>query len=285
MSTNTIAIVRKIAQLRAAIWTWRIKGERVGLVPTMGALHDGHLALVAAACADCDRVVATIFVNPTQFGPNEDFAAYPRDEAADLRRLADADCDLVFAPSVDEMYPAGFATAVSVSGLTEGLCGPYRPGHFEGVATIVTKLLNQAGADRAYFGEKDYQQLQVIKRLARDLDIGTDIVGVPTMREADGLAMSSRNAYLNERERAIAPALYRTLCEAAAAFSGGRATGSEAGAAARRELINAGFDSVDYVEICDAATLQPLEHAERPARVLAAARLGRARLIDNVAVA
>ena len=190
-------IVRTVADLRQAVAVWRAAGERVGLVPTMGALHDGHLSLVRAAFAQCRRTIVSIFVNPTQFGPNADFDRYPRDLDGDVAKLAPLGVDVVFNPDVAEMYPSGFATTVTVAGLTDGLCGPFRPGHFAGVATVVSKLLNQAGADAAFFGEKDWQQLQVIRRLARDLDIPVAIVGVPTVREADGLAMSSRNLYLS----------------------------------------------------------------------------------------
>jgi pantoate--beta-alanine ligase len=275
-------VVRRVADLRAAVARWRRDGATIGLVPTMGALHDGHLTLVRRARAENGRVVGTLFVNPTQFGPNEDFAAYPRDEAADLAAFAAAGADLVFAPEVSEMYPTGAATTVTVAGLTDHLCGPHRPGHFAGVATIVTKLLNQAQADAAYFGEKDWQQLQVIRRLARDLDIATRIVGVPTVREADGLAMSSRNRYLTPEQRVRALALPRGLADLAARVADGRAVAPEV-AALERTLRDAGFDRVDYVEVCDAETLQPLERVTDPARarVFAAAWIGRTRLIDN----
>ena len=200
-----LVIVRTVRELRAAIAGMRQAGDSIGLVPTMGALHDAHMALVAAARGHADRVIATIFVNPTQFGPDEDFSSYPRREARDIETLQGADVDLLFAPGVDEMYPDGFETVVDVPGISQGLCGDHRPGHFAGVATIVTKLLLQALPDVAVFGEKDYQQLQVIRRLARDLDIPVEIVGLPTVREADGLAISSRNAYLSAADRAVAP--------------------------------------------------------------------------------
>src|SRR5436190_22717827 len=212
-------IVRTIAELRSLIARWRHAGELVGLVPTMGALHAGHLALVRAAQADCDRVVATIFVNPKQFAPGEDLASYPRREAADLTMLRSAGVALVFMPSVSEIYPPGFATTVRVAGLTDCLCGAHRPGHFDGVATVVTKLLLQSLPDAAYFGEKDFQQLLVVRRLARDLDIPVRIKGVPTVREADGLALSSRNAYLSQEERRTAPNLARVLRRIAATLS------------------------------------------------------------------
>ena len=246
----------------------------------MGALHEGHLALVRAARTDCDRVVATLFVNPAQFGPNEDYASYPRDEADDAAKFAALGVDLLFAPDVDEMYPQGFATAVTVSRVSEGLCGDHRPGHFEGVATVVAKLLLQALPDRAYFGEKDYQQLQVIKRLAADLDIPVAIEGVPTVRDPDGLALSSRNAYLSPDERAVAVRLNQILDAVGTAVAAGASPLDEA-ARGRAALIEAGFDSVDYLEVRDAETLAPVEQATRPARVLAAVRIGRTRLIDN----
>lgn len=281
--TKKIEVVREIAALRAKVNEWRRQGETIGLIPTMGALHDGHLALVKAAKRTCDRAVATIFVNPTQFAPHEDFEAYPRDEADDIAKLDGLSTDLAFIPGVGEMYAEGFSTKVSVSGLTEGLCGASRPHFFGGVATVVTKLLLQALPDRAYFGEKDYQQLQVVRRMARDLDIPVTIVGVPTVREADGLAMSSRNWYLTPEERAIAPTLNKVLRDIAKRVKSGEpcATAIEAGTAT---LAAAGFDPVDYVAVCDAETLEPLEQADRPARVLAAAFLGRTRLIDNIPV-
>ena len=272
--------VRAIADLRAAVAGWRRDGARVGLLPTMGALHDGHLALVRAARAAHGRVVATIFVNPTQFGPGEDFADYPRDEAADLAKLEALETDLVFIPPAAEMYPEGFSTTVTVAGVSEGLCGDHRPGHFAGVATIVTKLLLQTLPDAAYFGEKDYQQLVVIRRLARDLDIPVAIEGVATVREPDGLALSSRNAYLTAAERRIAPHLNRVLKGVAdrVAAGGDVAAARLAGLA---ELEEAGFEAVDYLEVRDAATLAPVGELAAPARVLAAVRLGRTRLIDN----
>ncbi len=273
-------VVRRVADLRARVSTWREGGESIGLVPTMGALHAGHLSLVQAAKKENGRAIATLFVNPTQFGPKEDLAAYPRDEAADRRLLGEAQCDLLFAPEVSEMYPRGFATTVSVAGLTEHLCGPHRPGHFAGVATVVAKLLNQAQADRAYFGEKDFQQLQVIRRMARDLDIATAIVGVATVREADGLALSSRNRYLSPQERRQASAFPRLLRQAARNLADGREAAGET-EAIRQGLSDAGFRQVDYVTLADRDTLQPLARAGEGARLFAAAWLGRTRLIDN----
>lgn len=279
--TAGLAIVRTVADLRALVHEWREAGWTVGLVPTMGALHEGHLALVRQALAQNGRVVATLFVNPSQFGPKEDLAAYPRDEAADVAQLERVGAHALFAPTVAEMYPAGFATTVSVAGLTERLCGPHRPGHFAGVATVVAKLLLQALPDAAYFGEKDYQQLQVIRRLARDLDIPARIVGVPTVREADGLALSSRNRYLSAEERAKAAVLPQVLGKVAAAAPGGRMAQLQAVADGREALLQAGFNRIDYLEVADAETLQPVTDTARPARVFAAAWIGRTRLIDN----
>ncbi len=251
----------------------------------MGALHEGHLELVRIGRRRAERAVATIFVNPTQFGPGEDLAAYPRGEARDAEMLEGAGCDLLFAPPTGEMYPEGFATEVRVGRLTECLCGPLRPGHFEGVALVVTKLLNQAQADVAIFGEKDWQQLQVIRRLALDLDIATEIAGAPVVREADGLAMSSRNRYLGPAERALAGKLNEALVAAARRIASGAPPEAET-AAAREALKRAGFASVDYVECREAETLAPVARFDpaRPARLFAAAWLGRARLIDNVPV-
>jgi pantoate--beta-alanine ligase len=262
---------------------WRREGLSVALVPTMGAIHDGHLSLVHAAQERCDRVIVSLFVNPTQFGPNEDIATYPAKEELDAARLAGAGVEVLYAPDVAEMYPEGFSTTVTVSGITDGLCGEFRPGHFAGVATVVSKLLLQAAPDIAVFGEKDFQQLQVIRRLARDLDIPVEIAGAPTVREADGLAMSSRNFYLSPEERAVAPILFRTLTTVAEKVAAGMACEAACGWA-EETLLSAGFQSVDYIAVCDAETLEPLVRADRPARVLAAAKLGKARLIDNLAV-
>ncbi|MBM3487612.1 MAG: pantoate--beta-alanine ligase [Alphaproteobacteria bacterium] len=280
--TDGLPVVRDPAALRSAVARLRAGGARVALVPTMGALHDGHIVLVRAAQASCGRVVVSLFVNPTQFGPGEDFARYPRDEARDGALLAAAGADLLYAPTAAAMYADGFATTVSVGRLAAGLCGPFRPGHFQGVATVVTKLLVQCAADAAFFGEKDYQQLALIRRLARDLDIPTAIEGVATVRDADGLALSSRNAYLSPEERRVAPVLHRTLAALAEAVAGGADT-APAIAAATDRLAAAGFAPIDYVAVCDAETLEPLARVDRPARVLAAARLGTTRLIDNLA--
>jgi pantoate--beta-alanine ligase len=283
VATGEIAVARTVEALREAIASWRGRRQLVGLVPTMGAIHDGHLALVHAARGQCGRVVASLFVNPKQFGPSEDLAAYPRSEAADLAAFHKAGVDLVFIPTVAEMYPPGFATSVKVGGVSEGLDGAHRPGHFEGVATVVAKLLLQALPDAAYFGEKDYQQLMVVRRLARDLDIPVRIEGVATVREKDGLALSSRNAYLSPAERRAAPLIYRVLCDTAAAL----AQGTEASAALEHGIaaLTAGGFAVDYLELRGAADLAPMTGLEGPARLLAAVHLGRTRLIDNIPVA
>jgi len=280
-STPNIVLIRKADDLRRRVSHWRDGGLSVGLVPTMGALHDGHLSLVKKAKADCDRVVVSIFVNPTQFGPGEDLAAYPRDEKSDRSLLDALGVDALYAPGVDEIYPQDFSTTVRVEGVSEGLCGAIRPVHFAGVATVVTKLLMQARPDAAYFGEKDYQQLCVIKRLVRDLDMNVRIVGVPTVRESDGLALSSRNAYLKKNERAIAPALYETLIEIAKKIEAG-GDPEKLAALGREKLLKAGFRQVDYIEVRDAVTLAPVSVAAGGLRILAAAHLGKARLIDNV---
>ena len=274
-------IVRTVADLRKHIALWR-KGEvRVGLVPTMGALHQGHMALVEAARAECDRIVASIFVNPKQFAPTEDLGSYPRREAADLEMLRSAEVDLVFFPAVDEMYPPDFATLVRVSGLTEGLCGAHRSGHFDGVTTVVTKLLIQALPDIAYFGEKDYQQLTVVRRLARDLDIPVHIAGVPTVREPDGLALSSRNVYLSAEERRIAPNLARVLRSIAAVLAQDPNAVAQEIAHGSAALQQAGF-AVEYLEIREAESLAVTSEVTASSRVFAAVRLGTTRLIDNM---
>lgn len=275
--------IRQIDVLRAAVAALRADGEPVALVPTMGALHDGHMALVAEARKRTPHVVASIFVNPKQFAVNEDLGRYPRRLAKDSAMLAEAGCAILWAPEPETMYPAGFATNISVAGLTEHLEGAARAGHFDGVATVVAKLFNQVRPDIALFGEKDYQQLAAIRRLVADLDFGIEIVGVPTQREEDGLALSSRNVYLTEEERAQARALPRALGEAAGTIAAG---GDVAEALARAEaaLIKGGFESVDYVALADAETLAPTAALDRPARLLAAGRIGTTRLLDNVAV-
>jgi pantoate--beta-alanine ligase len=276
----SIPVVRRIADLRATLRDFRRDGHRIGLIPTMGALHDGHLALIAAAKATGCKAVATIFVNPKQFAPTEDLATYPRDEAGDLAKLAAAGTDLLFAPSPEEVYPTGFSTAVQVSGVSAHLCGASRPHFFGGVATVVTKLLLQALPDIAFFGEKDFQQLQVIRRLARDLDIPVEIAGVPIVREADGLAMSSRNRYLSPPQRVIAGRLPAIMRDLAAALRDGRPAADRL-LAGKHQVLAAGFDRVDYLELCDAELVQPIAAAAAPSRLFVAAFVGQTRLIDN----
>lgn len=279
-----VPVVHTLEELRAFVRARRSADERIGLVPTMGALHEGHLSLVRAARPLAERVVATIFVNPTQFAPGEDFTRYPRTLPADREKLSTVSCDLIFAPAVEEMYPQGFCTTVTLEGPARAdLEDHFRPTHFAGVATVVTKLLNQAQADVALFGEKDYQQLLVIRALARDLDIATRIVGCPTLRDADGLALSSRNVYLSAEDRARAPALHRALAEAARRIATGEVIGHVMGEA-REAIATAGFD-IDYVEARHAETLARVARRhDGPIRLLAAARLGATRLIDNIAV-
>jgi pantoate--beta-alanine ligase len=280
--TGAIETVRTVRDLRARVAAWRAGGETVALVPTMGAIHDGHLALVKRAKAHCARVVTSLFVNPLQFGPREDFHAYPRDEARDAKLLATAGSDLLYAPDAAEMYPPGFSTKVHVGDLTEDLCGASRPNHFDGVATVVAKLLLQCAPDTAIFGEKDYQQLLVIKRFVRDLNIPVEIKGAPIGREADGLALSSRNSYLSPEERAIAPVLHQTIQQVASDLAQGRGA-DDASEAARFRLEAMGL-RVDYVAVRDPDTLKPLHGPVKTARVLAAIHLGKTRLIDNVPV-
>lgn len=278
----SLPIVRTVADLRAQVSAWRQAGLRTALVPTMGALHDGHLTLVRRGRELADRVIATVFVNPTQFGPNEDFSRYPRDEAGDAAKLASAGCDLLFAPTVDVMYPAGFSTSIDVGPVTSRWEGAFRPGHFQGVATVVTKLLLQAGADVACFGEKDYQQLCTIRQLARDLDIPVQIEGVPTVREADGLALSSRNAYLSPEQRQVAGQLNIAMRDAITRLHAGEAVEAVL-AAGTQALLDAGFAAVDYLSLVDALTLEPLSEPAA-GRLICTARLGGVRLLDNMAV-
>ncbi|MFO1172974.1 MAG: pantoate--beta-alanine ligase [Hyphomicrobiaceae bacterium] len=275
-------IVRTVKDVRRHVARWTAAGETVAVVPTMGALHDGHLGLVTAARRKAQRVIVTIFVNPAQFAAHEDLGRYPRDEAGDLAKLATVSTDLVYAPARETMYPEGFATRIQPAGAAEGLESLTRPHFFGGVATIVAKLLLQTRADIAMFGEKDYQQLMVVKQLVRDLDIPCSIVGVPTARAADGLALSSRNTYLTAEERAVAPALHRVLATTAAALRCGGDV-RKALAAGKRSLAAAGF-KVDYLELRDAETLGPFVSATGPGRLLVAAFLGKTRLIDNIAV-
>lgn len=279
-----LAVLRRIAELRGRIAGWRHAGEAVAIVPTMGALHEGHLELVRRARRDCARVVTTIFVNPLQFNRRDDLSGYPRDEASDAAKLAAHGVDVLFAPPAEEVYPAGFQTRVSVPELSACLCGAARPGHMEGVATVVAKLLLQSLPDRAYFGEKDYQQLLVVRRMVRDLDIPVRIEAVPTVREPDGLALSSRNLLLTADQRARAPALYRVLGALADRLRDARTPAPPMLAEGRADLARAGFDPIDYLDLRTADTLEPLERADRPARLFGAAWLGEVRLIDTLAV-
>lgn len=281
MTSQPIAIVRNRCDLRQAVGRWRAAGGRVALVPTMGALHAGHLDIVKRAKGMADRVVVSIFVNPRQFAPHEDLDRYPRDEAGDAAKLEAVGADLIWAPSPGEMYPQGFATRIEPQGAALGLETDFRPHFFGGVTTVVAKLFNQVAPDVALFGEKDFQQLAVIRQMVRDLDMAIEIAGVPTVREADGLALSSRNAYLSAAERAAAPALHRAIARLAEVVAAGEAV-EAAAAEATKSILDAGFAKIDYVEVRDAATLGPFQK-ERQGRVLAAAWLGKTRLIDNVA--
>jgi pantoate--beta-alanine ligase len=278
-----VQIIREIDALRRAVAEIRGGGGRIALVPTMGALHAGHMALIAEAKRQASHVAASIFVNPTQFAPTEDLASYPRCEAADAEMLEKAGCAILWAPSVATMYPDGHATSIRVTGVSDAFEGAHRPGHFEGVATVVAKLLAQVQPDVAVFGEKDFQQLAIIRKMVRDLDMAVRVVGVPTQRDADGLALSSRNAYLSEGERIASRALPRALLEAAQAIRDGGDI-DEVLERARSQLRAAGFEPIDYVALADAETLLPVDVLARPARILAAARMGRTRLIDNVAL-
>lgn len=277
-----------LEMLRNTLARLRAGGATIGLVPTMGALHQGHLTLVRRAREACDHVVASIFVNPTQFGPSEDLDAYPRQLERDAEMLEAEGCALLWAPSTQVMYPRGFATSISVAGVSEGLCGASRPGHFDGVATVVCKLFNQVAPDLAFFGEKDWQQLAVIRAMARDLDLNApnagSIIGVPTVREEDGLAMSSRNRYLSEAEREAAASLPRAMREAIARIDAGEAV-TPTLCALEEALLGAGFASIDYAVLADAASMRPINRVETaPARLLVAARIGKTRLIDNMPV-
>jgi pantoate--beta-alanine ligase len=276
-------IIRELAGLRSRVAAWRKNGDRIAVVPTMGALHEGHLTLVKTAGAECNRVIVTIFVNPRQFNNAEDFARYPRTEERDAAMLAPLGVDAIYVPEVADVYPPDFSTTVHVAAVSEALEGEYRPGHFEGVATVVAKLFLMTQADRAYFGEKDYQQLLVVRRMARDLNIAIEVTGCPTVREADGLAMSSRNARLGARERAVAPALHAAMRKAESSLKAGVAA-ADALAAARAEILAAGFEGVDYIALRDAQTLAAMDRLDKPGRLLAAAWLGGVRLIDNIAV-
>ena len=276
-------IIRDADALKHELDALRAEGGTIAFVPTMGALHDGHLALIAEAKLRADHVVASIFVNPTQFAASEDLSVYPRREAADAALLDAAGVAILWAPEVETMYPDGPEATVKAGSAAEGLDGAARPGHFDGVATVVARLFDQVRPDVALFGEKDYQQLAVIRQLVEDRKLPIEIVGIPTWRDADGLALSSRNAYLSEEERNAARALPRALGEAAAAIEAGGDV-AEALDKARARLEAAGFDSIDYVALHDAETLAPMAVLDRPARLLAAARMGRTRLIDNLPV-
>jgi pantoate--beta-alanine ligase len=278
-----IPIYRTVAEIRSAARAWRAAGEVIGVVPTMGALHDGHLSLARRARAECGRVITTIFVNPMQFNNPDDLKKYPRTEAADAALLATVPVDAIFAPQPEEVYPDGFGSVVSVSGVSEPLEGKMRPGHFDGVATVVTKLFGMTLADRGYFGQKDWQQLQVVLKLVRDLNLAVEIVGCETIREADGLAMSSRNVRLTAPGRLRAPVLYAAISAAAEDIRRGQPDRMAIREAAE-QMRSAGFERVEYIELRDAATLMPSDDPHRPRRMLAAAWLDGVRLIDNIPV-
>lgn len=283
MANHALQIVRSIEDLRGTVNGWKSSGQKCTLVPTMGALHQGHLEIVRMARTLAERTIVSIFVNPIQFNNPSDLASYPRTLEADSRMLSEAGVDLLFAPAQANMYPDGFATKVSVARLSEGLCGAFRPGHFEGVATVVAKLFNQSQADFAVLGEKDYQQLHVVKRMTSDLDIPVTIVAHPTVREPDGLAMSSRNTRLTQEERKVAPELARQLQLASERFRAGLPA-TEIYTSARSSILSAGFSSVEYFELRAERDLMPLQSLTEPARLLVAANLGRVRLIDNIQI-
>jgi pantoate--beta-alanine ligase len=276
-------IETSLAALRVQTAAWRRAGETIGVVPTMGALHQGHLSLARAARAKCDRVIVTIFVNPKQFDDPDDLKNYPRIEQDDARKLESIGVDLIYVPEPDQIYPDGFATNVSVSGLTDMLCGASRPGHFDGVATVVSKLFLQTSADFAFFGEKDYQQLQIVRRMAADLDIPIEVVGCPTIREEDGLAMSSRNLLLSDRSRVYAPVLAEVMDDLGMQLLDGGSM-REILEPAQARLLAAGFNEVDYLELRDGGDLSLLDQTKPGARLFAAAWLAGVRLIDNVSV-
>lgn len=276
-------ILRTVADLRAVARGWKAKGETIGVVPTMGALHEGHLSLARRARLECDRVITTIFVNPKQFNNPEDLKKYPRSEESDAALLATVPVDAIFAPPVEEVYPDGFITNVSMAGVAQPLEGYMRPGHFDGVATVVTKLFGMSLADSGYFGQKDWQQLQVVLRLVRDLNIPVQVVGCETIREGDGLAMSSRNVRLTDAGRARAPVLYTAITRAADDIRAGHADRMAIREAAET-MRAAGFERVEYIELRDAETLMPSDDPTRPRRMLAAAWIDGVRLIDNIPV-
>ncbi|PJI86047.1 pantothenate synthetase [Yoonia maricola] len=276
-------IERRLAGLRQQTALWRKADETIGVVPTMGALHQGHLSLARAAREKCDRVIVTIFVNPKQFNDPDDLKNYPRTEDEDARKLESIGVDLIYVPEPDQIYPDGFATTVSVAGLTDMLCGESRPGHFDGVATVVSKLFTQTSADYAFFGEKDYQQLQIVRRMARDLDLPVEVVGCPTIREDDGLAMSSRNLLLSDRSRVYATMLAEVMEDMRQKLQGGASMAAILPDAKSR-IMTAGFNKIDYLELRDGDDLSLLEHSKPDARLFAAAWLAGVRLIDNMAV-
>ncbi len=275
-------VVRKISECRSKTWKAREGGKTVGFVPTMGFLHEGHLSLVRKCRQETDYCVVSIFVNPTQFGPGEDFHQYPRDEERDLALLRKEKVDLVFIPTAEEMYPEGYQTYVEVVELSRPLCGQFRKGHFRGVATVVTKLFNIVYPHIAYFGQKDYQQYLIIKRMVRDLNMPVEIRALPIVRERDGLAMSSRNTYLNPEERAQAVALYRALMKARKAYEAGERSGEGVRKVVEEELARYSLVKVQYVEVVDGETLKPVERIEGKTLVAVAAFVGKARLIDNI---
>lgn len=279
--TEPLEIVYSIDDLRAKVASWRKHDLSVGLVPTMGCLHEGHVSLVNRSLAENDRTCVTIFINPRQFGPGEDLDSYPRDQKADARVLEQCQAHLLFAPSIQEMYPEGHVTTVSVPGIGDLLEGELRPGFFKGVVTVVTKLIFQVLPDSVYFGEKDYQQLCVIKQMKKDLNIPAEIIACPTIRDKDGLALSSRNSYLTEEQRALAPELYRALTQTAEHFHSSRNI-SEAASTGSMALLKSGFSKVDYIAICKPNSLSPADNNSKIVRVLGAAWLGGTRLIDNI---
>jgi pantoate--beta-alanine ligase len=283
-SIGGMEVTRSIAETRRALAEVRRGGRRITFVPTMGALHVAHVSLMAAAKRDGGYLVVSIFVNPTQFPPGEDFERYPRDEAGDLKTCQQAGVELVFIPPTEEMYRQGATTTVHVAGLTDTLCGPRRPGHFDGVALVVAKLFNIVQPDVAYFGEKDFQQLQVIRRMVRDLDMAIEIIGCPTVREADGLAVSSRNAYLSQSERQQAASLYRALCDARARIRSGERDPAALSDHVRRIMDAGGPAQIDYISVVDPESMQPVERIEEPVLIALAVKIGPARLIDNLLV-
>ena len=283
MGSFGLDIIRTVAELRSRVSLWRRQGLSISLIPTMGSLHAGHLSLMKVGKERSDRVIATIFVNPLQFAPNEDFETYPRRENSDVHKLIEEGVDLLFAPDVNEMYRSDATTTINVAGLTDCLCGLSRPGFFDGVATVVTKLLLQSLPDIAIFGEKDYQQLLVIRRLSTDLDIPVEIIGAPTIREEDGLALSSRNIYLDAKSRSVAPSMYNILSQHASNISNGNDI-KKSLELAKRHMHDSGFEKIDYLDLRSSQTLQACNDIKSPSRLFAAAWLGSTRLIDNMAI-